>query len=238
MKTWKSLAIVLFIVFCNFIVAQEASENSANTESMLSLIVNSGILGWLIIILSVIMVGWTTYCIMNIRRDKLIPTGVLQEVEDLLDEESYEEVMEICISEPTFFTNVISASLPKIEDGYDSMITNAQASIEEETIKLQQKISWLQLIAAVGPMLGLLGTVTGMIEAFRTIASSTSSPKPSALAGGIYKALITTCLGLGVAIIAMCVFFYFRNFIVKMTMEITGIVEELFDRFRKVNEEN
>lgn len=238
MKTWKSLAIVLFIVFCNFIVAQEASENANNSESMLSLIVNSGILGWLIIVLSVIMVGWSTYCIMNIRRDKLIPSGILQEVEDLLDEESYEEVMEICISEPTFFTNVISASLPKIEDGYDSMITNAQASIEEETIKLQQKISWLQLIAAVGPMLGLLGTVAGMIDAFRTIATSTSSPKPSALAGGIYKALITTCLGLFVAIIAMCVFFYFRNFIVKMTMEITGIVEELFDRFRKVSEEN
>ena len=103
---------------------------------------------------------------------------------------------------------------------------------EEEAIKLQQKISYLSLIGNIAPMLGLFGTVTGMIKAFNTIAALGSAVSPSDLAGGISQALVTTFLGLFVAIPSMIAYFLFRNRVVRITLEIGAIAEELVERFR------
>jgi biopolymer transport protein ExbB len=81
-------------------------------------------------------------------------------------------------------------------------------------------------------MLGLFGTVTGMIEAFQTIASMGASVTPSDLAGGISKALVTTFLGLFVAIPTMIAYFFFRNKVVRVTLEIGAIADDLVERFR------
>ena len=103
---------------------------------------------------------------------------------------------------------------------------------DEESIRLHQKIGWLSLIANVAPMMGLLGTVGGMIEAFNTIASSGGQANPAELAGGISKALLTTMFGLVVAIPTTASFAFLRNRLVKSVIEIGAIVEDLFERFR------
>ena len=81
-------------------------------------------------------------------------------------------------------------------------------------------------------MLGLFGTVTGMMVAFQTIAEATTPPKPAELAGGISTALLTTVFGLMIAIPTMATYFFFRNRVVKISMEAYAICEDLIDRFR------
>jgi biopolymer transport protein ExbB len=103
---------------------------------------------------------------------------------------------------------------------------------EEETIKLQQKISWLNLIANIAPMMGLLGTVGGMISAFNTITLKGANVTPADLSTGISAALVTTMLGLIVAIPTMSVFFYFRNKVIKVSLELSAIADDLVERFR------
>jgi biopolymer transport protein ExbB len=103
---------------------------------------------------------------------------------------------------------------------------------EEETIKLQQKISWLNLIGNIAPMMGLLGTVYGMIMAFNEITKLGPNVTPADLSKGISAALVTTMLGLIVAIPTMAAFFYFRNKVVKVSLELAAIADDLVERFR------
>ena len=107
----------------------------------------------------------------------------------------------------------------------------AEAAAEEEMI-LQQKIGWLSLIGNISPMLGLFGTVSGMIKAFQTIEKLGSAVTPSDLGAGISEALVTTLLGLAVAIPTLAAFIVFRNKVQRIMADSTVVVSELMDRFR------
>jgi len=103
---------------------------------------------------------------------------------------------------------------------------------DEESIKLHQKVGWLSLIANVAPMMGLLGTVSGMVLAFNKIASTGGNASPAELADGISQALLTTLFGLVVAIPVTGSFAYLRNNLIRSVIEVGAIVEDMFERFR------
>ena len=182
--------------------------------------------------LSIAAVALVIEHFISIRRDKLIPPELVGEIEALLEDEEYGEAMDLCDAEPTMLTNVVGAAIPKVESGYDAMAEAVREVGEEEGIKLQQKIGWLSLIGNIAPMVGLLGTVTGMIAAFGKIASSVTPPKPADLADGISTALLTTAFGLIVAIPAMSFYFFFRGKVIKLSMETSAICGDLVDRIR------
>ncbi|MEZ6196082.1 MAG: MotA/TolQ/ExbB proton channel family protein [Planctomycetota bacterium] len=196
-----------------------------------TLISGGGTIGYVLWFLSVVGIALIIEHFINVRREKLAPPEILDEVEQMLNEEQYQQALEVCESEPNYLTNVLAAALPKIEFGYDSMEQAAHDIAEEEAIKLHSKVSWLSLLSAVSPMLGLLGTVWGMIGAFEVIANSTA-PEPKDFAATISLALITTVLGLIVAIPMMIGFFYFRNKVTRIVLEIGAMTEDLLDRFR------
>ena len=102
----------------------------------------------------------------------------------------------------------------------------------EESVKLYQKIGWLSLISAIAPMMGLFGTVTGMFRTFGAIAAAGGSVSPAQLAGGIKAALVTTMLGLTVAIPVGIAFFVMRNRVIRTSTEVNALTEDLFERFR------
>jgi biopolymer transport protein ExbB len=103
---------------------------------------------------------------------------------------------------------------------------------EEEAIKLHQKVGWLSLIGNIAPMMGLFGTVLGMIGAFNEITRLGQAVQPQDLSKGISTALITTLFGLFVAMPALFFFFVFRNKVIKVSLEITAIADDLVERFR------
>jgi biopolymer transport protein ExbB len=102
---------------------------------------------------------------------------------------------------------------------------------EEANVALQQKISYLSLIGNISPMLGLLGTVNGMVGAFGKIAVMTVV-KPSVLAANINEALVTTLLGLVVAIPVMCAYQFFSNRVTRIVLESSTVVSDLMERFK------
>jgi biopolymer transport protein ExbB len=170
---------------------------------------------------------------MTIKRDKLAPPDVIDELEALFDEENFQEALELCEQERTYFTNVVQAGLAKLGHPFETIQSAVREMEEEESVKLFQKIGWLSLISASAPMMGLLGTVTGMFITFGTIASAGGSVSPAILAGGIKLALVTTIFGLIVAIPVGGFFFVFRNRVVRTSIEVNAIAEDLFERFRK-----
>jgi biopolymer transport protein ExbB len=209
--------------------AQEAAE--ADSLSVGQLVVASGVVGWIIILLSIVMLALVIENYVTLNREKLAPPELIDEIQSLFDEGQYQEAMELCENEPNFFTRVCAAGIAKIGHSFEVIETAIQEMGDEEAIKLHQKIGWVAVLAAISPMLGLFGTVQGMIASFHTIATETN-PSPAQLAGGIYTALLTTLFGLMVAIPATAAFSYLRNRLVRSTIEIGAIVEDLFERFR------
>ncbi len=191
-----------------------------------------GWIGYVIVFCSFISVALSIEHAVNIKRDKIVPPQLIDEIEGMFENEEYQEALELCEAEPNFLTNVLAAGLPKINAGFDTMKAAMTEAAEIEAIRLSQKISLLALLANLAPMLGLFGTVSGMIGAFATIAAMGSAVTPADLATGVGQALVTTFLGLLVAIPTMVAFFLFRNRVVRVTIELTGIAHDLVERFR------
>jgi len=204
----------------------------AQNESVGDLIKASGLIGWCIILLSIVALAVVIESFVTLKRDKLAPPEVIEEIRGLFDDEQFQDAMELCENEPNFFTTVCGAGIGKIGHNYDVIEKSIQEMGDEESIRLHQKISYLSLISNVAPMMGLLGTVGGMVEAFNKIASTGGQASPAELAGGISKALLTTMFGLVVAIPVTASFAFLRNRMVKTIIETGAIIEDLFERFR------
>ncbi|RME88553.1 MAG: MotA/TolQ/ExbB proton channel family protein [Planctomycetota bacterium] len=232
---------MIFIVLVLFVFSiclapmafgQDEAPKVKKTQSLWDIIKAGGAIGFVIILLSFVGFALVIEHFLTIKRDALVPPDLLAHIEQLFDDEEYEEVMALCEAQPTFLTNVIAATLPRIGTSFDYLIQSIGDAVADESMKLFQKIGYIQLISSLAPMLGLLGTVTGMIAAFQVIASSEGSPSPSELADSIGMALVTTAEGLVVAIPLTAFYFFFRNKIVRISSEVQAISEELMDRFR------
>ena len=228
--------LVLVVLVVGFLEMPDASAQAGGPAprriTMWQTLKWGGWIGFTILGLSVVGLGLTIEHALSIRRDALVPPDLLGNLESLFEDEEFDEAMQVCESQPTFLTNVLAAGLPKINQGYDE-IEKAMIEVgEQEAVRLHQKIGYLSLIANVSPMMGLLGTVAGMIGAFNTIATKQGAPNPSDLAGDISKALVTTFLGLTVAIPLTAAFFYFRNRVIRIILEVGAISGEMMERFK------
>ncbi len=210
----------------------EAATEEVESLSLGGIIADSGIFGWLIILLSIVALAVIIENIVSLKRDKLAPPEVIDEIQALFDEGQFQEAMELCENEPTFLTRICGAGIAKIGHPFEVIEKSIEEMGDEEAVKLHQKIGWLSVIANIAPMMGLLGTVTGMVLAFHKIATSQGQADPAELADGISMALLTTLFGLCVAIPVTASFAYLRNNLIRSVIEVGAIVEDLFERFR------
>ena len=209
---------------------------SIGTETFFESVINwGGWIGWIIIGLSVWTMAMVIELSVNLRRDKLVPPEVIDELEALMTEEEYQEALELCEAQPNFITNSLGAALPRIDEGWGEMKGAMEAAAGVESLKLQQKIGWLLFLSNMGPLLGLFGTVVGMIQAFKEIVRLGAKVTPTDLAAGISAALITTFDGLIAGMPALFYYQLFRNKAVRISIEFGGILETLTQKFRKAS---
>ncbi len=201
-------------------------------RTMLDTLLDGGIVGGLLMILSCVAVGFIVEHFMTIRMKNLMPERVVLDLETMIAQGDFSEAKEYCYraENASLFSNVVLAGLERFEGsefGFAEYKSAVEEEGEEQTARLYRKTEVLGLIGSIAPMLGLTGTVLGMIEAFNAIAASGGMAKPDELAGGIGKALVTTLLGLIVAIPAMIAFSYFRNTIDSLVAEAGKRVERV-----------
>jgi biopolymer transport protein ExbB len=212
--------------------AQTAAGSEVSGRGTLHSLVKSGFIGLIILLCSIIGVSLAITFAFQIRRDALVPPEVLGQIEQLFEDEDYEEAFHVCEANPSFLSAVLAPGLAKLEEGHEEMSKAMTDAGEIEATKLHQKVGFISLIASISPMLGLFGTVAGMIATFNVIADSPLQPKPKDLADGISIALGTTYLGLLVAIPMSVIYVIFRNRVINVVNEVGGIVEELLERFK------
>lgn len=168
------------------------------------------------------------------RRDSILPQGLIEGFERHLEAKQYQEAYDLARNDDSFLGKVLSAGLSRLTYGYQPAIEAMQEVGEEESMRLEHLLSYLALIGTISPMFGLLGTVDGMVQAFDVIAQSTVSPKPNELAQGIATALVTTLVGLWLAIPAIAAFNILRNRVARLVLEVGTVSEGLMRRFQNV----
>jgi biopolymer transport protein ExbB len=183
--------------------------------------------------LSFILVALIVMNIIQARREHVVPVTLIEAFEGLLNEKKYQEAYELAKADESILGQVLSAGLAKLSAGYQQALEAMQEVGEEESMRLEHRLSYIAMIATISPMIGLLGTVQGMIGAFETLAlTSTGAPDPRALAGNISTALFTTLVGLMIAIPAIAVYNILRNRMARLMLEVGIVSEGLMSRFQ------
>jgi biopolymer transport protein ExbB len=231
-RVMPATAVVLLTSLPAFGLQEDPAATAPSEITLGGLIADSGPFGWSIILLSIVALAVIIENFVSLKRDKLAPPEIIDEVQALFDEGQFQEAMELCENEPTFLTRICGAGIAKIGHSFEVIEKSIEEMGDEEAVKLHQKIGWLAVIANIAPMMGLLGTVVGMVTAFHTIATSGGQANPAELADGISVALLTTLFGLCVAIPVTAAFAYLRNNLIRSVIEVGAIVEDLFERFR------
>lgn len=185
-----------------------------------------------ILLLSVVSTILIVENAITIRRKRLLPPDVMESLESALALRDTRGAMMICndVDNYCMATQVVQAGLERFrssEFGFAEYRSAVEEAGEHITGRLYRKVEILNVIASIAPMLGLTGTVVGMIDAFNTIAANQGAAGPEDLAGGIGQALITTLLGLVVAIPTMVAFSFFRNRIDSLVSEAGTRIERM-----------
>ncbi len=196
------------------------------------LVVKAGSIGWLLWALSIVTLAIIVHYFIGIRRSVLVPDPVRDQIEQYFENRQYREAIELTEQDPSFLSYVIHAGLSEASNGYAAMERSMEEAGEERTTKLLRHIEWLNVIGNVSPMLGLLGTVWGMINAFFAIVQAGGVNDVTSLADSIGIALVTTLLGLAIAIPSLAVYAVMRNRIDALSSEVMVISEELIGNFR------
>ena len=222
--------------------AAEEGTTSAPTEEVDPDAPNKNFLIWFLGALGIrycvaflfISFSFVAVLVMNLlsaRRDAICPRHLADAFEAHLNEKRFQEAFDLAKADESMLGQMLAAGMAKLQQGYDKSMQAMGEVGEEENMKIEHRLSYIGLVGSISPMVGLLGTVDGMVKSFMVIAASTATPKPSVLAQGVSMALITTLVGLVLAIPAIVSLALLKNRFAKLVMEVGQTAGNLMSRF-------
>ena len=168
-----------------------------------------------------------------IQSDKLMPKKLMDGVQGAMMEGDVVKAMEICDQTPSAMASIVKAAFQHIEEGFEAIQEAVTAASDLEQEKIQQRLNWISVCGNLGPSLGLLGTVQGMILTFQALASG-GAGDAAALANSIGQALWTTAAGLIVSIPSISIFYSLRNKANRLILKMTAMTMEILNGLRNV----
>jgi biopolymer transport protein ExbB len=212
-----------------------APQPSRGSGGLFSVIIRSGALGIILWIAIFGAAGVAVYlavdCAIMIRPKRIMPQALINNVTESMAEGDVLKALQNCENEPGPMANILTAGFSHVEEGFDVIQEAISTAADLETEKIMQKLTWLSVVGNLAPMLGLLGTVQGMIGAFRNLAGTVDV---GALAMNISQALYTTAAGLTIAVPCVAAFYSFRNTANKIVLRMEAMTMELIKDLRNV----
>ncbi len=206
-------------------------------KGFFEIIFSGGIIGILIITLLLTLSILSAYLVIDhlltVRRKDLMPDGLGERVRQSLMSGNVADAQTACRENPSFLSFVLMHGISELEFGWNSVEKSVEEALAEQSARLFRKIEYLSVIGNIAPMVGLLGTVIGMIVAFQNVASTQGTASAPQLAEGIYQALVTTVGGLIVAIPSIGAFAVFRNRIDQLVAEAAFQAQHVFSPLRR-----
>jgi biopolymer transport protein ExbB len=191
----------------------------------------SGPIGLVIAVMSFYLIALVAWMSLYYRRSVAIPDGLVHDVNEMLGRKQYSEAYQRLLSDPSFLARVLAAGVRKLPSGLPHAQRAMELANDDATMEMEHRTTYLATVGTLGPMIGLVGTVYGMIMSFRVIATAGASPQASELARGISTALFATLEGIALAVPAIYFYAVFRNRIARLSLEVALAAEPLLDQF-------
>lgn len=209
--------------------AVKSKEDTMQRITLWVMIQEGGVILWILMALSTITVMLTLYLFLTVTLRREIPPDFVRRAMSLLRAHDLRGAFQLCEGRDEIVANVLRAGL-KVSGHDRYVIQDAMESEGERGASiLWQKISYLNNIAAIAPLLGLLGTVWGMIGAFSAMAVEDAGARSLMMAYNVSKAMITTAAGLALAIPALVAYFYLRGRVMKIIAQLEAQASEMVE---------
>ncbi len=192
-----------------------------------------GAIGFVIMALSLFVGSLVIQQFLYLRTENLAPTAMVEDLRKLIDLRQGQRAVAICQENPCFLASVVEAGLREVDLDYEHVEKAMEEVAVEQSSKLYRRLEYINIVGTIAPMLGLLGTVWGMILAFAEFAVR-PNPSVGELAPGIYHALVTTMFGLTVAIPSMFAYGLLRNRAEAVIVEASLRAQRVFSGYKRM----
>lgn len=195
--------------------------------STFDLLLQGGWVMWPIMLLSVVTIYLFVERMLTLKKASSDPGAIMDRIRDYVRSANIDGAQAYCESQDKPITRILAHGLERLGRPIAEIQDAVNSAGKHEAFALERRIDMLATIAGIAPMLGFLGTVTGMIDAFQRIQNLQGNVNPSVLAGGIWEALITTAAGLVVGIVAL----FFYNFLFARIRRLVNDLEQSATEF-------
>lgn len=185
------------------------------------------IFGPMLLLISIILVTIIVLLAMDLRLATSIPPYFVEEFTDTVNKRQFKNAFELARNDNSFLGRVITAGMGRLQYGIEDAREASLNMVESIKASKEQLIAYLATIGTLGPMIGLVGTVYGMIIAFMELSRPGATPRPDKLADGISHALVVTLLGIGLSVPAIFTHAFFRNRLIRISMDTANIADDL-----------
>ena len=221
------------------VMDEGAAAEAAPSSGLWQVITGSGLLGiflWLCLLADSIAAAWLAIdFFVTINPKKIIPESLVNEVREAMEQGDVMKALQRCEQDQGPLPSILQAGFRNVKEGFEVIQEQVGSAADLESEKLMQRVAYLNMCGSIAPMLGLLGTVQGMIMAFANLAnSSAGAAQQGMLAMNIAQALWTTAAGLVVAIPAVSLYTYFKNRLSRIILTMEGMTMDLIKALRNV----
>lgn len=218
-------------------LAQTSADAPRSPDSILQILTSGGVPGLLILLVLLGLSIAAVYLIidqsMSLRRREIVPDGLSKMVAAAVAAGHMGDAEAALRQSPSVLAGVVSIGLSHREYGWPEIEKSVEDALVDQSARMIRRIDYLSMIANLAPMVGLLGTVTGMIFAFRQVAVTQGAAGAGDLAEGIYQALVTTVGGLLVAIPSLAASSVLRNRVDELLAEVTRHADAALSPLRR-----
>lgn len=236
---WIGVAFCVAAMFVGTAWAQDLGDGgatptaAAGSRTLFNVIVHGA--EWTGLIIALMSLATVTIIVeqfVSVRRKSIAPEGPIEQMRQMIEARKFKECIEQLKTQRSMFADVLEVGLRHGRHGFEAMRECADERAGVWTSRLFRRVEYLNVIGNLAPLLGLLGTVLGMIKAFGAMQDTHGAYRPEDLAGGISLALVNTFLGLSVAIVALGFFGICRNRVDALTVSAHAAVLDLLEYFR------
>jgi biopolymer transport protein ExbB len=209
-----------------------AAETPPASMSMLRWAIRaSGPIGLFILCLSIYFTALVIRLFLEFRVSEAVPMVLIEKLDASIKDRKFQETYDVCRDDNSFLARLVRAGIANLPNGRPEAKEAMDDAAEEIVVGMESRISYLATIGTLGPMIGLVGTIWGMIQSFQVLATAGGQPRPEKLAEGISTALFITLEGVSLSVPAIFFFAYFRNRIAQISTEATKVADRTLNAF-------
>jgi biopolymer transport protein ExbB len=210
--------------------AAEGGGHAPQKSRFLWVVYSSGVIGLFILCLSIYFVATVIRLFIELRPEVAMPPEEVAQADQLLQARDYQALYDYTSKNNSLYSKLVSIGIAELPSGLAEAREIMDRNADAETVDMEKKISMLAVLGTLGPMIGLVGTLKGMIASFAVIALSDTQLKASEVAGGISEALLLTFEGVALSVPAIYFFAVFKNRVAKISVETLLAADELVRR--------